>query len=245
MSVEGKRSIIDVLLPHQLESGLVTQSEMDLARRWTEVITSDADGDWLDQWLGASLPFSFRFDGKESDLILSQWETQEGNESNQKKFIWMDETNGLRVIWHLKSFSDYPAVEWMLEFENTGTNDTPIIEDIQVLRLHLNHSSGRRPYTVHGATGGRSFPDDMIPFAWKVPSADGGEITLGASHPSSNRHMPFFNIETPENRIATDFIKPLPKIRRWHVFGHLNTIYLTIVFTCLLANSEWVFRLIA
>jgi len=198
MGIEEEKSMIDVLPSHQLESGLVTQSEMDLARRWTEAITPDSDGDWLDQWLGASLPFSFRFDGKESDSILSQWETQD--EDNQKKFIWTDEATGLRIIWHLKRLPDYPAVEWMLEFENTGMSDTPVIEDIQALRLHLNHSSGSRPYTVHSATGGRSFPDDMVPLAWKIPSADGAAVTLGASHPSSNRHMPFFNIETPENR---------------------------------------------
>ena len=98
MSVEGEKSVVDVLPSHQLESGLATQGEMDLARRWTEAIMPDLDGGWLDQWLGTSLPFSFRFDGKESDSILSQWETQAEDENNQKKLIWTDEATGLRVI---------------------------------------------------------------------------------------------------------------------------------------------------
>ena len=210
MDIKAKKSVVNVLLPHQLESGLVTESELHFSQQWVEAITPDdggklPDGAWLGQWLGTAFPFSFRYGGKESDSILSQWQFQEGKQNNdsdsdQREFIWTDEATGLRLAWQVKRFLNYPAVEWGLTFENTGTTDTPIIEDIQALNLRLNHSSGRQPYTVHGVTGGRSFPDDMIPFSQQVPSAEGNAIQLGGDHPSSNRHLPFFNLETPENR---------------------------------------------
>ena len=199
MATEGENSIVDGLLSHQLESGLVTQGEINLANRWVETITQDDKSEnWLDSWLGLSLPFSFKYDGKESDSVLSQWKLEKKGEGNCKEFVWTDEATKLRLTWYLKQLPDYPAVEWMFTFENIGETDTPIIEDIQALNLRLKHSSGWQPYTIHGATGGRSFPDDMIPFAWKIPSAEGSEVRLGGSHPSSNRHIPFFNIETSE-----------------------------------------------
>ena len=199
------------LLPHQSESGIATQSELHLAQRWGEAVIPDDEGnlpngDWLEQWLKVALPFSFRYGGTESDAILSQWQLQRGERSaglhgELQEFAWTDSATGLRFTWQVKQFSDYPAVEWVLTFENTGASDTPIIEDIQALDLCLNHSRKGQPYTLHGATGGRSLPDDMIPFSWQVPSAERvSEIQLGGDHPSSNRHLPFFNLETPENR---------------------------------------------
>jgi alpha-galactosidase len=209
MDIKAENSIVNILPSHQLESGLVTESELHLAQQWAEAIIPDDGGKlsgdvWLDQWLSTALPFSFRYGGKES--LLNQWQLHEkerntDSDSDQREFIWTDEATGLRLTWQVKRFLNYPAVEWMLTFENVGTSDTPIIEDIQALDLCLNHSSDRQPYTVHGVTGGRSFPDDMIPFSWQVPSAEGkSEIQLGGDHPSSNRHLPFFNLETPENR---------------------------------------------
>jgi len=210
MDTKSENSIVDDLSSHQSESGIVTKNELYLAQQWAKAVTPDDKGeltadDWLDQWLGTTLPFSFRYAGKESDAILSEWQIQKGqsiSNSNCEKneFIWTDENTGLQLTWQMKRFLNYPAVEWMLTFENKGTSDTAIIEDVQALNLRLNHSSGRQPYTVHGVTGGRSFPNDMIPFSWQVPSAEGNEIQLGGTHPSSNRHLPFFNLETPENK---------------------------------------------
>ena len=204
-------SIVDVLPAHQVESGIVTEGELGLAQRWVAAVTpGDADqapGDaWLDHWLGTALPFSFRYGGQPASEVLSQWQLQEGEprpdaNCNTQSFVWIDAATGLQLTWQVKRFLDYPAVEWVVTFENRGTGEPPIIEDVQALDFRLRHSQEGRPYTVHGAIGGRSLPDDMMPFSWRLPgAARRTEITLGGDHPSSNRHLPFFNLETPEHR---------------------------------------------
>jgi alpha-galactosidase len=209
--------VVDVLPPYQLESGLVTRSEVHLAERWREAVAPDnkEKSPWLDQWLSTELPFSFRYDGKGSASLLSRWPLQKQgqNADPQQEFIWTDAASGLRITWRVRRFGDYPAVEWVLTFENTGASDTPILEDIQALNFRLNHSRKGLPYRVHGIEGGRSLPDDMTPFSWVIPSAYEGdgkargvygynlsERQLGGDYPSSNRHLPFFNLETPERR---------------------------------------------
>ncbi len=202
--------MLSLLPPYQLESSLVTLAEVDFTKRWVQTVTSDhgalSDDAWLDGWLGTALPFSFQYSARGSGAVLPQWQFHKSiskaqTHTEQCKSIWSDENSGLRVIWHLKRFLDYPAVEWLLEFENKGTVDTPIIEDIQALDLRLNHPKQGQPYIIHGANGGRSLPDDMMPFSRQLPSAEGeNEMTLGGEHPSSNRHLPFFNLETPEDQ---------------------------------------------
>ena len=157
--------MISLLPPYQLESSLVTLAEVDFTKRWVHAVTPDdgalSDDAWLDGWLGTSLPFSFRYGARGSTSVLQQWQIQKSSgktqtHTEQGKFIWNDEDSGLKVIWHVKRFSDYPAVEWVLEFENKGTVDTPIIEDIQALDLRLNHPQQGQPYIIHGANNGRS-----------------------------------------------------------------------------------------
>ncbi|MCL5997236.1 MAG: hypothetical protein M1546_14455 [Chloroflexi bacterium] len=53
--------VIESLSPHQLESGMVTQHELDMARRWSDSITAPEDTGWLDGWLGQDYPFSFKY----------------------------------------------------------------------------------------------------------------------------------------------------------------------------------------
>jgi len=201
-----KNKITDALLPHQLESSTVTQDELDFIQRWLKALSEETLTDtWLDQWLGISYPFSFRYGDRESSEVMGKWliqkaDTKTDADIEHYELIWIDESTGLRLVWHIKRFMDFPAVEWLITLVNNGTDDTPIIESIQALDIRLN-SQKNYPYTIHGVSGGRSFPDDMIPFSWRVPSFDGkSDVQLGGDYPSSNRHLPFFNIEAPDDR---------------------------------------------
>ncbi|MEM2905804.1 MAG: alpha-galactosidase, partial [Candidatus Bathyarchaeia archaeon] len=202
--------VVDVLPPHLAESSLTTRDELLLTQRWLEAITSSGEGGraceaWLDGWLSTSLPFSFRYGGQESAALLPSWKRRKGTveEGSVREFLWTDPDGGLRLTWQLRGFVDYPAAEWLLWFENTGTKDTALIENIQALDLDLAHSRPGEAFILHGANGGRSLPDDFLPFSWRIPSPDAtrqSEVQLGGDHPSSNRHLPLFNLETPEQR---------------------------------------------
>ena len=61
-------------------------------------------------------------------------------------------------------FSDFPAVEWLMYFENTGTEDTPIIEDVQALNLTLQAPRDDDVcYRLHRTNGAPSNPTDFEP----------------------------------------------------------------------------------
>lgn len=208
------------LSPHEAESGAVTAKEMQLAQRWYETVTqgglvTSSPNPWVDQWLGSGLPFSLRYGGEHSDTLLKRLQFQAGSKaadsfSEEAEFTWSDSSTGLRVLWKTKRFLNYPAVEWVLWFENLGQKDTLVAQDISDLDLHLNHSQKQEPYVVHGAHGGRYKRDDWWPFSQYLPSTigglpvyayeDGRELELGSAYPSSRRHLPFFNVETPEQR---------------------------------------------
>ena len=203
---------------YESESSLVTQAEMDLATRWLGAIDPlradrEQSGPWLSQWLSTDLPFSFRYGGEHSGTLLRRLQIQAGGKransySEQTEFTWTDPSSGLRVLWATKRFLHFPAVEWVLWFENLGQKDSLVLENICDLELHLKHSQEKEPYLVHGAHGGRYKRDDWWPFSRYLPSAIGGApdyedgrvLDLGGAYPSSRRNLPFVNIETPEKR---------------------------------------------
>jgi len=191
----------DALAPHEAQSGHVTRREIDFARRWAERAFAGSSDDWLDGWAHVGLPFSFRIGDADSDALLTSWERHCLPDSNGSRSAtrWRDPASGMTVLWETRRYADFPAVEWLLSFENAGESESPTLSDVNALRLRLN--SAGTPYIVGGANGGRSFADDMIPFARRLPGVDGSRVLdLGGDHPSSNRHLPFFNISTPEHR---------------------------------------------
>ena len=213
---QGSR-VVDVLPAHQSESGIVTRKELGLAEDWVHQVASvrNEDPPWLDGWLRTALPFSFQYGGESSSSLLSEWQLNKGEvkvESNRtlQQLVWSDEATGLRLTWELTRFVNFPAAEWVLWLENTGARDTLILEDIQALDLRLNSPQNNQPYVVHGALGGRSKSDDLMPFSEALlPYGSGAtrriELGLAPRHlqgrsESSNNHLPFFNVETPDNR---------------------------------------------
>jgi alpha-galactosidase len=193
---------VPALAPYQQESGLVTEKELAQSKAWFEALLTRRPG-WLDEWAGTGLPFSFNLDGKAISSLLENWKFSSASKSDglERELSWTEPDSGLQLIWQVRRFSDWPAIEWMLTFKNTGSKDTGIISEVQSLNLLLNRSRNES-YTVRAAYGGRSFSDDMIPLAWQLPSPNHGmtEIELGDDFPSSNNKLPFFNIECPQER---------------------------------------------
>ena len=214
---EPEGPFLDGLPAHESESGLVTGNELRLTRDWTSRIVSGSrdDSGWLEGWLGTAAPFSFQYGGETSSTLLGQWQLDQGEpEVNSgrafRALVWSDPATGLRVTWEVTRFVDFPALEWVLRFENTSSENTPILEDIQALDIRLNSPQRDQPYVVHGVLGGRSKQDDMAPFSrallpygsWATRRMELGAVPPGIreNSQSSNNHLPFFNVETPDNR---------------------------------------------
>ena len=135
---------------------------------WAEAKVVLADGREL--WLGdlpllgkarepysTQPPFSFKYGGQASSEFLGQWklerETQKlDDQREQHTLTWSDPKSGLRVRCVGVQYHDYPTVEWTVYFKNTGTADSPLIENIQAIDTTLQQ---RRSGRLHPAPSHR------------------------------------------------------------------------------------------
>ncbi len=144
--------------------------------------------------------FSFTYDGASSRTLLADWRTEHVSRSGEARLVvtttWTDPRTGLRVTCEQKSFSDFPAVEWILYFENTGKADTPIIEDVQAMDLLLETPRpDGAPFVLHRTNGAPSNPSDFQPTTVEIQRNQA--VTLSAvGGRSSNGDLPFFRIDT-------------------------------------------------
>jgi alpha-galactosidase len=179
---------VDALPAHLAESGIPTAGEVGMVEAWLKTVAAGQEGSplaqpWFDHWLGDTLPFSFRYDGRDFTGTGNGWQFQRGQPRREagaqtQDWTWLHAKTGLKVVWHVKRFLDYPAVDTLLTFENTGSKDTALIEDVRNLDLKCNHSQPGKCYTLHAAHGGRCGREDFLPFARRISGAAGPSLTL-------------------------------------------------------------------
>jgi alpha-galactosidase len=151
---------------------------------------------------GTRYPFSFIYGGKPSDTLLPTWRAESGSTNSGDALeswrTWTDPETGLRVRWKGRRHRDYADCEWVMFFENTGSQDTPILENVQALNFTIGAPLGLQAlYDLHRSKGGLANPTDYEPSVIAITNrqverlgADGGK--------SSNRDFPFFKIESGE-----------------------------------------------
>ena len=99
-------------------------------------------------------------------------------------------------------YKRYPAVDWVLHFENTGKQDTPIIENIQALDMRLHTLPADQPGVLHHLHGDDCSAQSFLPQESQLPA--GGTIRLApVGGRSSNGTFPFFNFEHQEHGLFT------------------------------------------
>ncbi len=172
------------------------------------VVTESGKTLWLDEFEFGAVPmrknlypFSFMYGDVHSDQLLPGWEYRETTtelEDNREQTVktWTDSKTGLRMEWQITCFSDFPAVEWILHFQNTGSSNTPILADIQSLDLYCQEPwiDSSTQYRLYKTNGAPSNPTDFE--AETVPMQIGDNTAMGGGGGrSSNKDFPFFKIE--------------------------------------------------
>ena len=120
------------------------------------------------QWVRKSLDtaFSFQYASQSSAAFLRQWKQA----SSSRTFpdgrveltkIFKDPATGLEVRVESTVFPDFPAVEWVMHFKNTGTSDSPILENILPLDAALPMTGGPEP-ARHPLCQGRPLLDRRL-----------------------------------------------------------------------------------
>ncbi len=130
--------------------------------------------------------FSFTYGGRPSADFLPSWR-REGEGS------YTDPQTGLRVTVRVRRFEDFPALDYVLEFENRGHADTPILEDVLPLDVSVRAEPSER-LTLHHANGSLCRMDDFLPQTTDLhPGADRTFAPFGGR--SSNGVLPFMSIQ--------------------------------------------------
>jgi alpha-galactosidase len=146
----------------------------------------------------ADLPsFSFDYGRAPSQSLLSHWQkTQSSSEAPRVETVrqtWLDPATGLQVTATVRRFHDFSALEWVLELENTGAADTPIIEHILPLDVTIPLPAGER-VQLHHANGSLCQMDDWLPQLTELrPGVEKLLTPIGGR--SSNGVCPFVNIQ--------------------------------------------------
>jgi alpha-galactosidase len=149
------------------------------------------------QFLGTAVPFSFQYAGGNSANLLKNWkrtvDTKNEKDCVRRTVTWLDPATGLEARAVVTAWSGYPAVEWLLYFKNTGTNDTPILENIQALDVQL---AGSQPDPVlHQILGDSCSERSFLPQETALRPGNRMNLFPNGGR-SSNGTFPFFNLQS-------------------------------------------------
>jgi alpha-galactosidase len=191
-----------------LQNGRDPQQDFCKEAVWADARVTLEDGRTL--WLGdlpigapagaitTSPPFSFTYGGKSSTELLANWNPrQRVRELDQQRTEYTttfeDPGTGLVVRWIGVEYHDFPVVEWTLYFENTGSVDSPILENIQSLDTWFQRRS-EGEFLLHHFRGSPASPTDFEPFETSlVPKIDKHIATSGGR--PTDHALCYFNLD--------------------------------------------------
>ncbi len=159
---------------------------------------------WINQHFakGKVPPFSFVYDSKSSTDFIKSWqfsaEKGKASEPNSEVtiFTYSDKSSGLAVKCTLTSFSDFPAVEWVVNFVNTSDKNTPMIEKAAVVDQSFT-STENGAFILHHSKGSNAERSDFLPIDDRMQPGKNIYMTPSGGRSSDNTAFPFFNIEMP------------------------------------------------
>lgn len=142
-------------------------------------------------------PISFTYDGAFSADLLPKWnrtqrEVPASAGVTMTETTFTDSATGLQCVFEQKRFDDFPAVEWVVRFKNTGTKDTPILENIQA--LDMTWPVGQE-MLLHHSLGSHSEITDFLPHQDSIKPSESIRMSPSGGR-SSNDWLPFFNVQT-------------------------------------------------
>ena len=156
-------------------------------------------GQWIrENFRGEIPPFSFAYDGKDSDALFGLWQFKEtvttlDAQRVQHSQSYTDPRTGLVVRCVVVEYRDYPTVEWTLYFRNTGKADTPILEDIRALDTRF-HSAGSGEFLLHHNVGSPATARDFAPLETPLGPGAHQRITAAGGRPT-NSDLSYFNLQ--------------------------------------------------
>jgi len=164
---------------------------------------------WLDEGRRAEFlrhygpPFSFNCGGHPSSEFIKEWKRTESNVGAESVMTWEDPWSGLAVSARYIAHLPYGAVEWMLEFQNQGTQDTPVLEDIRVADMELDTGNTKRPVTIRRLRGDSCSEASFSLAEENLECEQNLIITPQRGRPSQETAFPFWNLVYRDGGVIT------------------------------------------
>jgi len=150
-------------------------------------------------------PFSFKYGGRSSPDLLETWKidrsSEKVDESRTRHIVrCSDPDTGLEVQCEVIEYTDYPAVEWIIHFQNNGDKDTEILEDVQALDMSFTRGADKE-FVVHHARGCRHEIVDFEPLSDRMEPDSRLRLYSCSNSTSSNEALPFFDVQVADQTI--------------------------------------------
>lgn len=146
----------------------------------------------------ATLAFSFRYDQRPSGSLAAGWKRTSSTRALEDHTLhastFTDPQTGLEVRLEALEFHRHAALEWVVHVKNTGTSDSPILEDLRALDTTI--AAPDADPLLHYARGALCSMDDFAPLTERM-RPDARVHLEPAGGRSSSDYLPFFNLETP------------------------------------------------
>jgi alpha-galactosidase len=142
--------------------------------------------------------FSFVLAGRPSSELIARWNVETAVESVEGGTVtrrtWRDPESNLSVIEHIRAFDGFPASEILVEIENTGSSNSPILSEIMPVDIAVPSDPALKTY-LHHAKGSDCRWDDFLPQSDEL--WEGRKFTLApVGGRSSDTVLPFMNLQT-------------------------------------------------
>ena len=140
---------------------------------------------------------SFRYGGRPALEMLPAWQRETVTVSTPgaevTQVTYQESPAGMKVTVTRRRFTTFPAVDWVVEFENLGPADSLLLEDILPLDFSLALPPTER-LRLHHANGSLCQMDDFLPQVTEL--RPGSKKTLSPiGGRSSNGTFPFMNLQ--------------------------------------------------
>ena len=153
---------------------------------------------------GKTPPFSFVYDGVNSQQFIRKWQHSLQKQESAEGVVeyvatYQDRATGLKIECHIKGFQEFGAVEWKMNFTNTGSQNTPQITQVKTVDYSaLSQKEGE--FNVLHSLGSNHDRADFQPRMTTLSSEAPLSMSPVNGRSSDTSAFPFFNVITPDNK---------------------------------------------
>ena len=178
----------------------------------------------VQQWVNENFakgkvpPFSFRYGGIDSKTFIARWKystekiTSSDPSIQKSVYRYTDPETALTIKCFVTSYTDFPAVEWVIKFINGSGTNSPLIEMAEAIDYSFKYKNDGL-FILHHSLGSNARRSDFLPLDEQLQIGRNISMMPAGGRSSDNTALPFFNIEAPGGQGA---VVAIGWTGKWH-----------------------------